>query len=287
MTSPPRYQHYLPQWYQKRFAEAKTERVAAYNRRTGKELPSTSTRNVGVERDFYTLTYMAEAHAYHIEKNALLPAEGNGKALLERIAAAGTVYEADVPPLRELLSLMHMRTKVYRELCRRAVEHGQRTLTVDEGELGLTEGLSRQTTEPSDSGWLRDDEIKLQMGRVPMLLKVLRTGTWLYRLVQTADDLLLTSDDPVLARRSDGLFGRILQVGLSNTAEIWFPIDPTRAVVVAQDVASFVALSTVERDLVRQFNTAVAEASDTWTVWKPGSRARQLVDLPTPEATEH
>ena len=286
LKTQPRYQHYLPQWYQKRFADTRTEQVAAYNRRMDKVLASTSTRNVGVERDFYTLAYVAKESAYYIEETALPKAEGNGQLLLERIADEGVIHVADVPALRELLSLMHMRTKVYRELCKHAVEHGQRTVAVDSGGLILPEGFPQQVPELPDEQMLRDDEVKLQMGRVPMLLRVLRSSAWLYRLVQFTDDWLITSDDPVLARSAGGgRFGRILHIGLNNTRELWFPIDPRRAIVVAQDVASFASLGTVDQALVRSFNTALADASDTWTIWKPHSQARQLVDLPAPHAT--
>ncbi len=200
MNAPPRNQHYLPQWYQNRFAADGTEQVGAFNRKNGKELPLVSTRNIGAERDFYTFKHAAKSNAYHIEKQALTGPEGNGGGLLEGIASRGNVRTSDVPALRELLSLMHMRTKVYRELCERAVKHGFTEVAADGNGLVLPAGFPSPPPDLPPEDVLRDLAIQLQMGRIPMLLKVLQAHTWLYRLVQLPDDCFLTSDDPVLAR---------------------------------------------------------------------------------------
>lgn len=279
MTNEPKKQHHLPQWYQRRFGTPNSRRVHTFNRKAGRELLTLSTANVGFEKDFYTLKLVTADQAYHIEKDALRDAEPNGAELLARIAAQGMVLTADVPVLRELMSLMHMRTKVYRDQCERAVRHGWSQLPIDANELVLPDGTPVHEPAQPDHDQRREQTVMLQMGRLPALLKVLEPGNWTYHLIQRPDDCFVTSDDPVIARsRHDNELGRI---GLRNAHQVWFPIDPQRVVVTASDFRSAATLNAVDNALIRQFNTAIALASDTWVIWKPGSVARTLVDLPT------
>lgn len=282
MTNEPKKQHYLPQWYQRRFGSPNNRRVDTFNRKAGKELPGLSTANVGFEKHFYTLNLVAAHQAYHIEEDALRDAELNGTELLARIASQGSVMAADMPALQELMSLMHMRTKVYRDLCERAVSHGWSQLPIDDNELVLPDGTPVHEPAQPNHDQLREQAVMLQMGRLPALLKVLQSGTWTYHLIRRPDDCFVTSDDPVIARsRHDNGFGRIIDIGLKNAHQVWFPIDPQRVVVTARDLESAATLNAVDDAIIRQFNTAIALASDTWVIWKPGSLARALIDLPT------
>ena len=283
-------QHVLPQFIIRRFADADTRLVVTYDRKWSSTPKERRPRGIAYKRDYLTLDLPDPTQATMIEDKKLLVPDSRGAKLLDRIAGRRVVSSSDVPAAREFLALLHMRSPEYRWLAEAAVRHENDLLgrlapmpdnqAMPDHSLG-TADPSRYTG--SDSGQLfgRNEVIRLQMIRKPALLKVLEQRTWNYLVVWLPYPGFVTSDNPIVAREAaTGRIAPISSVGILNASEIWFLFDPHCALLLSTDWSLPPLMIDLPRHELRRVNTAVAAASDRWTIWQPGSAADQFLDLP-------
>lgn len=301
MSQPkPKRQHYVPQWHLRRFRDpsAKTGQhyVAAYDRRSNTQHQRIAVTNVAVEADIYTLEEPGQADAYAIESQLAEIDERENK-LVSRIIAGCSVPNEDIPSVRAMLESLHART---RDLHQRIKHEYRGSIQRQLGEQMEEEG------PPPD--W--PDELR---ARFPEYIEVLKRGEW--RVEHEKDDLLalqfrqdsafpeglagfrgftfvwlpdaafVTSDNPIVARRhAHPQWGPIMDIGLANAFELWLPLDPHHALLVAHNAVACPTLIGLPVSQVRDINNALMRASDRWTIWQPGSAADQFLDLPETRA---
>ena len=293
---PPKRQHYVPQWYLRRFRDpsAKEGRnyVAVYDRQSNRQHQQMAVKNVAVETDFYTLEAPDQPDPYSVEKQLALSDERENE-LVGCILAHRSVRGADIPGVRALLELQHART---REL-RQRVEQAYRGETQRElGEQLEQEGLPPDwPDEIRECFWeiieiLKRCEWKMDNEKDELIAIQLRTGTAFRRalaefrgftVVWLPDAAFVTSDNPIVARRlAYPQWGAVMDIGLKNAVELWFPLDPHHALLVTRDISACPTLIGLRVSQVLGINNALMRASDRWTIWQPGSAADQFLDLP-------
>ena len=292
----PRRQHYVPQWYLRRFrdpsAKAGQHYVAAYDQRSKTQHERMAVKNVAVESNFYTLEAPDHPDAYIVEKRLALLEERHNE-LIARILGRGSVLNAEIPEVRALLELQHARTSALRQRIERAYRgEVQRQVGEQLEEEGLPadwpdelhEWFAESIEVLKRCEWRmeneRDELMAIQLGPN----KGFRAGLALFRgftVVWLPNAAFATSDNPIVARRfSYPQWGGAMDIGLANASELWFPLDPRHALLVTRDAAACPTLIDLPVPQVRDINNALMRASDRWTIWQPGSAADQFLDLP-------
>lgn len=280
--------HVLPKFIIRRFADADTNLVVAYDRWNGFAPRERAPKSVAYEWEYFTFETQDLEKATLIEDQTLVVPDDRGAKLLESIARHLVVTQDEVPATRELLALLHMRSPEYRELAEEAVDHGNALYaqTDDQGRLDIQAAGDPPVGDVSDAvGPLlgRNEVLRLQMGREPVLLKILERPEWSFHVVWLPYAGFVTSDNPIVVKhRGSGSVGRIRSVGLQHAEELefWLLFDPHCALLVAAHSHLPPLVIDLPRHELRQINTAVASASKRWTIWQPGSVAEQFVDLP-------
>lgn len=286
-----RRQHVLPQFLIRRFADADTGEVVAYDRKYKRVLPRKQPKSIAYEWDYLTLDPPDSPGSTWIEDEALVVPDHRGAQLVEHIVRRRTVSADDVPMTREFIALLHMRSPELRRLAEEAARHGNDAFALAQSLPNLrsvpdssdTAGhLSKKADDDSDELLGRNEVIRMQMGRTPKLLQILEQHPWNYSAVSIQHPRFVTSDNPIVARHAvTGRFASITSVGLHYASEFWLVLDPRCALVLSAGWPQGQILTDLSPHRLRQVNTAVAQASDRWTIWQPGSGADQFLDLPT------
>ena len=282
--------HVLPKFIIRRFADADTNLVVAYDRWNGPPPRERAPKSVAYEWDYFTFESQDPEKATSIEDQALVVPDDRGAKLLGSIARHLVVTQDEVPATRELLALLHMRSPEYRELAEEAVDHGN-AWYAQADDQGWSDVQAAGDPPVGDMGGAvgqllgRNEVLRLQMGREPVLLRILERPEWSFRVVWLPYAGFVTSDNPIIAKHRDsGSVGRIRSIGLQHARELelelWLLFDPHCALLVAAHSRLPPLVIDLPQHELRQINTAVASASDRWTIWQPGSPADQFLDLP-------
>ena len=293
---PPKRQHYVPQWYLRRFRDP-SERggrhyVAVYDCLSNTQHDRMAVKNVAVESGLYTLTAVDDADAYIVE--ALLARRDEFDfELTSRILEECKVDYEDIPEVKQLIAIQHSRTRSLRELLRHIYR--------DEEQPKLAAELKREgppsswPAEQQAEFWQSVEELKEgkwiapdgEDGLLALQFSVDDTflaGLDLFRgfvLVVLIDEAFVTSDNPIVARRLGSLqYATIMEIGLANAGELWFPMGPRHALMATRSPQISPARINLPVSQVRSINNALMRASDRWTIWQPGSAADQFLDLP-------
>lgn len=285
-----RRQHVLPQFLIRRFADADTGEVVAYDRKYKMVLPRKQPKSIAYEWDYLTLDPPDSPGSTWIEDEALVVPDHRGAQLVERIVRRRAVSPDDVPMTREFIALLHMRGPELRRLAEKAVRHGNDAFALAQSlpnlrsvpdSSDITGHLSKKADDDSDELLGRNEVIRMQMGRTPKLLQILEQHPWNYSVVSIQHPRFVTSDNPIVARHAvTGRFASISSIGLRHASEFWLVLDPRCALVLSAGWPQGQILTDLSLHGLHQVNTAVAQASDRWTIWQPGSGADQCLDLP-------
>lgn len=292
----PRRQHYVPQWYLRRFrdpsAKAGQHYVAAYDQRSKTQHERMAIKNVAVEADLYTLEAPDHPDAYVVEKRLAL-LEGPHSELIARILGRGSVLNGEIPEVRELLVLQHARTSTLRQRIERAYRREvQRQVGEQLEEEGmpadwpdeLREWFAENVKALKRCEWRmeheKDELMAIQLGAN----KGFRRGLASFHgvtVVWLPDAAFVTSDNPIVARHIETpQWGTVMEIGLDHAAELWFPLGPRHALLFTRSIPRCPMLVGLPIPQVRSVNNALMQASDRWTIWQPGSAADQFLDLP-------
>ena len=293
---PPKRQHYVPQWYLRRFRDP-SERdgrhyVAVYDRQSNTQHQRMAVKNIAVESNLYTLTAADDADAYIVE--ALLARRDEfDLELTSRILKERKVDHDDIPDVKQLITIQHFRTRSLRELLRHIYrDEEQPKLAAELMEEGPLSSLPaeqqaefcRSVDELKEGKWIAPDGedglLALQFGDDGTFLASLD----LFRsfvVVCLPYPAFVTSDNPIIAHQPtlDG-WDTITTVGLDNAVDLWLPLDPCHALLVTRNVLACPTLIGLRVSQVLGINNALMRASDRWTIWQPGSAADQFLDLP-------
>ena len=293
---PPKRQHYVPQWYLRRFRDpsAKEGRnyVAAYDRQSNTQHQRMAVKNVAVESNLYTLTAADDADAYIVE--ALLARRDEfDLELTSRILKECKVDHDDIPDVKQLIAIQHFRTRSLRELLRHMYRDEEQPKLA--AELMKEGPPSSWPAEQQVEFWRSVDELKEGKWIAPdgedglLALQFGDDGTFLagldlfrgFILVVLINEAFVTSDNPIVARRLGfPQWDTIMKIGLAHAEELWFPLGPRHALMATRSSQISPTQIGLSVSQVRSINNALMRASDRWTIWQRGSAADQFLDLP-------
>ena len=291
----PRRQHYVPQWYLRRFrdpsAKAGQHYVAAYDQRSKTQHERMTVKNVAVEADLYTMSAVEPADTYRIEE-LLARRDEFDFHLTERILKQGKVDRDDLPEVKQFIAVQYFRTRWFREVVRSGYRSEQPRLAAELTKEGLPPKLPAdqqaefwQSVEELERGeWVSprgdDDLLELQFGAHDSFF----AGLDLFRgfaVVWLPDASFVTSDNPIVVRHIETpQWDTVMTIGLGHAAELWFPLGPRHALLLTRSIPGCPMLVGLPIPQVLSINNALMRASDRWTIWQPGSAADQFLDLP-------
>lgn len=290
-------QHSVPHFYLKRFAlpPGRTRgawQVSAYDKENGKSLSRTSTLKVAVENDFYKNWEVEGAGADQVESD-LARLESYAAVMLRKVTNRGIVEPDEIPLVRDFLVHAYSRTTAYRKHAIKGAAKWIPTKGVDqvraEGPPAWADEEFRANFDPYlDRVASRDVQIealpsfglRMQFPPPDGMFDGLSSG-WHYVIVHVGSNRLVTSDVPVvLYRAATESYGVMPEIGLMYADELWMPLDPSHGLLLTRDFSTPRWLGDLPPAKVRAWNNALANASDRWTIWHPGSNAPSFVDLP-------
>ena len=291
----PRRQHYVPQWYLRRFrdpsAKAGQHYVAAYDQKSNTQHERMAIKNVAVEADLYTMSAARAADAYKVEE-LLARRDELDFHLTERILKQGKVDRDDIPEVKQFIAFQYFRTRWFREMLRSDYRSEQPRLAAELAEVGPPPAWPAdqqaefwQSVEDLKGGeWVapygEDGLLELQFsvyGDFFASLEQFRGCAVVWLL----DASFVTSDNPIVVwQYATSLWGTIMDIGLYGADEIWAPLGPRHALLLTRSILRCPMLVGLPIHQVRSVNNALMQASDRWTIWQPGSAADQFLDLP-------
>jgi Protein of unknown function (DUF4238) len=242
----PKLHHLLPQFYMERFAL--NGKVEAVSRNDFSRCFPVKPRNVLAENDYYTVESDA-GRDLTVEKMFAEYVEGPAAEALRRLVEQGRPVAA--PRTRAAISLLIATQYVRGARIREAVvafqkETFKKVLTTA-SVATVRDVLQRQGKEISEEEAagivesLRGDEYEIDVEReanlhlstvLPAALEIvpyLEQRSW--QLVEFADSLLLTSDEPVVLVGRDPTTPGDTPGGFAAAREIVFPTDPHHALI--------------------------------------------------------
>ena len=295
MARAARRHHYVPRFYLDRFADQEGL-LRAFDRRRG-ETETTSSKELAVERDFYRLPEATGLPATLLEE-ALSRQESEAAAAIRDVVAEGRVSHSNREVLAAHLALQLLRTRHHRNSAR-GVTDWMATL---EAQVTLSRRLSDGDFESESERVLAEDCLgRLTHGEIvaslhegellgwsfrslEMFFEALRLG-WNWVLVVLTVPRFVTSDNPICLLGEPELGGAASNVGVMNALEIWFPLDPHRALVLARDHSIGSPLIDLSDSHVRSINLRLALESERWTFFRPGNEGVKRFQIP-PEPSQ-
>lgn len=294
--SAPRRQHYVPQWYLRRFrgssAKAGQSYVTAYDRQRNTEHRWQNVQNIAVEKNIYTLESPDQPDAYSIEKK-LARRDAFDSGLTARILGRGNVAHDDVREVKELIAFQYFRTRWFREVLRALYRReAQPELAAEMARTGppVTWSAERKAEfwqfveELSEGKWIaprgEDGLLEMQFTVYSPFLAGLDTFRE-FVVVRLPYSGFVTSDAPVIVRQAGyPEWGTVVSIGLGNAEDLWLPLDPRHGLLATRASPGCSTLFDLPIEQILAINNALMRASDRWTIWQPGSPADQFLDLP-------
>ena len=291
----PRRQHYVPQWYLRRFrdpsAKAGQHYVAVYDRRNDTQHERMAIKNVAVETDLYTMSAVKPADAYKVEE-LLARRDELDFHLTGRILKQGEVDRDDIPEVKQFIAFQYFRTRWFREMLRSDYRSEQPRLAAELAEVGPPPAWPAdqqaefwQAVEELKRGeWVAPDGddglLELQFSVYESFLAGLDLFGG-FAVVLLSEAAFVTSDNPIVVRHLEtSQWGTVMEIGLANTTELWVPLGPRHALLLTRSIPRCPMLVGLPIPQVLSINNALMQASDRWTIWQPGSAADQFLDLP-------
>lgn len=291
----PRRQHYVPQWYLRRFrdptSKAGRDYVAAYDQRSKTQHERMAIKNVAVEADLYTMSAVRAADAYKVEE-LLARRDELDFHLTERILKQGKVDRDDIPEVKQFIAFQYFRTRWFREMLRSDYRSEQPRLAAELAKAGPPPAWPAdqqaefwQAVEELRRGeWVAPDGedglLELQFSVYESFLAGLDLFGG-FTVVLLSDAAFVTSDNPIVVRHLEtSQWGTVMEIGLAHTVELWVPLSPRHALLLTRSIPRCPMLVNLLIPQVRSINNALMQVSDRWTIWQPGSAADQFLDLP-------
>ncbi len=291
----PRRQHYVPQWYLRRFrdptSKAGRDYVAAYDQRSKTQHERMAVKNVAVEADLYTMSAVEPADAYKVEE-LLARRDELDFHLTERILKQGRVDRDDIPEVKQFIAFQYFRTRWFREMLRSDYRSEQPRLAAELAELGPPPAWPAdqqakfwQSVEELERGeWVAPDGDDGLLALQFSIYESFLAGLDLFggfAVVLLSDAAFVTSDNPIVVRHLDApQWDTVMTIGLGHAAELWVPLGPRHALLLTRSILSCPMPVNLSTPQVRSINNALMRTSDRWTIWQPGSEIDRFLDLP-------
>jgi hypothetical protein len=284
--------HYAPRFYLERFTDQKG-RIDAYQRTTGKRF-KTTTANVAVETDLYTIIDIDGKEADHAEKII--------SDIETRLAPAfDDLTGGSWPPSHEtrglvanFIALQATRTResfhAMSAITDRAFKMGINSLTREQMRQLVDESLEEDVDDEELDEIIADFRDKDGYTVVPSnnelvtamlegardLVQPIADRAWF--LHRSKKPLIVTSDAPVHLWSRPGPYG----VGVLTAEEISLPIDPHHSLLLVADPRGFdeTALDIPPR-IAKDISGRVAASSYEWVFADPRGKALDAIPLPT------
>ena len=277
---PVQRQHYVPRFYLERFASRRGQ-VGVLDRLSGRQF-ETNPANAAAENDFNALS--AETGLPRsLAEDLFGYLEDQAAPTIARVADDGIVLDEDRGILGRYLAQQIVRTKHQRDQHLAMMKWSG---TIHAG-ITLRQRLEANPDDPDreriedaldalESGRVTvsgtpDHSIGLAMQAIQGLLPHLLDPAWNWIIVQLPEPRLVTSDDPVtmLGEPIDGY--PLLGVGAATALEIWLPLDPRRALVLARDPQVRTPIRTLSGAHIRKINERIVAESYRWVFFRPGT----------------
>ena len=285
-----RRHHFVPRFHLDRFADQKG-RLRAFDRKRG-ETRTTSSRRVAVERDFYRLPESTGLPAGLLEET-LSRQESEAAAAIRDVLDEGRVSHSNREVLAAHMAFQYLRTRHHRIFTRDVTDWmatrevqitlGRRLSEGDfdsESERAVAQELLGQLASGELAASLHEDELLGWMFRyLEILFEELRSG-WNWILVVLHVPGFVTSDNPICLLGEPQFGSPASNVGVKNALEVWFPLDPRRALVLARDHSIGSPLIGLADSHVRSINLRLALESERWTFFHPRSQGVEGFQIP-------
>ncbi len=290
-TASRKRQHIVPKFYLDRFSDG-SGYVAAYDKIIGRRYERISTRNVAVEGDFYTLEDAGSEDMYFYEE-ALGLLETASSAAIREVVRHRTVDFGDHDSrlaVRTTLSLFVrfqiLRSHRYRDHIDHAANEYIRHQGIDDLiNLGPPPWLKdgRRYYDALHS-YLSGEE-RLVADRDTMLSVLFSVGEQLtsrlmtdfrWILVNNRYSSNITTDCPIGCLSKDDREGDLWQLGVDNIANVWFPLDPTYALLLTKARIAQTGYLVGDPKKLERWNDILRRGAHRWVIWKGGSAANQL-----------
>lgn len=287
--SSPRRHHYVPRFYLVRFSDQKG-RLAAYDRTTRK-LISARPEQLGFERDFYRLPENAGLPKYFLEEVLSLQEEAAAIAI-DNVCRAGIVADKDRLTLAMHIAMQILRTPNTRRTVGESaewsasifaqIELGRR---LEAGEFSADEReLAEQAIKQLEDGSVRvgpaeDARVGIALTAFAEILEHL-LGSWTWLVVLLSQPRFITTNQPVIMLGEPEPGSAATNVGVATALEIWFPLDPRRALVLTRAKRVVSPLLGLGDAHVRLINVRLALESARWIFYRPGTDPLRGLQVP-------
>jgi hypothetical protein len=286
--------HYLPEKYQHGFTSG-DGKVWVFDRKTCRYWKG-APRNIGIERDFYTVVDH-EGNSSDIVEHVLTAAEGGVWPVIERIdQGAETIDDEERGFLALFAALMKTRTPAFDQMSNNfakvffkqwakerssnveqvVAEYRSKTgsdLTVDEARRVYADYLDEKYTIEMP----RQNNIKMMLGMAEKLAQEISQLDWAIYWTKS-DYVFVTSDNPFIVGSDTQSEPTLPGVGILSPGAISF-VPLSKNSMLSFRVTGKKALSRVHatREFVRRANHCIANASDRFTLARDELQLRKLV----------
>jgi hypothetical protein len=297
MANPAKRHHYLPQFYQQRFAGA-DGRVCLFDRET-KQFRRQHPVNTALENDFYTVTN-AEGRKSDSLERALADLENAASGVIDRLDSRmnGWRDENELFAFTMFIAFFYTRTPIFDKEQRALGEYLFRTTTkanhsspevtaewlkqfeADTGESA--EGISPEKYWQMIQGdeyevdIPREYNIRLMLDATEHVAQLLLTRNW--HFVRAPRDFeFITSDGPFVISPPAGYERDWRAYGaLTPGAAIQVPLSPSTSLII-QGEGNDILYGRINKDTARKINANVAQNSDRFTIGRNEAYVRKLV----------
>lgn len=290
-TTSRKRQHAVPKFYLDRFSDG-TGYVSAYDKIANRRHDRISTKNVAVESNFYTLENVAPKDTYILEE-ALASVEAAGSEAIREVLRHRTVDfgdHQDRASVKAILSL-YIRSQMLRS------HKFRKHVVISGNEHYRGRGLERLIEEGPPS-WLKD-EVEYYEALLPYLGGLIRFDddrdqvlSVIFGIAEEltrklADDFRwlvvsnryasnITSDMPIGCLSVDDVDGDLWQLGLDNIANIWWPLDPSFALLLTKARTDQAGYLVGDPKKLERWNEIIRRRAHRWIIWRGNSAADQL-----------
>lgn len=283
-VSEPKRHHHVPRAYLDRFAADGKVRV----RRRDGTVHETSPINVAVESGFYDVTLEDQSKSKTVER-ALTDVENTAWAAFDAIDRTNRPPQGrDREALADFIALQMTRTTRHREMALfpKRVTHwaGDREITRDlvrkylatqhlghEPEDGEVEGAFVHVTQHLADPTVVTHEWAIEMMLENAVLIMQRVLALHWTVEVDPKERFFTSDVPVIPWRKPTRRDHLEGLGVDNAAELRFPLDPRKMLVMSKRERRPVI--EVHDVRTRRANAAMASACHRFIVGNPMNRA--------------
>ena len=290
MASEPRKHHYVPRFLIKRFADERGK-VCAYDRVTGKHHKKQNPKRLLVQHDLYRVESKRPGEENKLE-DILALGEAQWAPLLNSVVRTGVVEPDQIFGLAEFLTFQIVRTLGNRARLRAITDYSTTAEMIIEqrarreaGEIDDDEWaeIERDIADIEDGKfWLTEPDSNLPAMQMDSLgeYHAALTDGWNYLIVSVTRPGFVLADEPI-AFLGDWDGTSATNTAIRTAEEIWMPLDPRHALVLARNPKLSRHIFDLSDDHVRKINQRLVLGSFQWTVYRPGTDPLKGMDIPS------